>query len=231
MKLSMAQIAEHLDLPVQTVERWIRQGRIPVHREGRSCAFHRATLERWARAHNLTFSPPRSRRETPDAEASEKLENLLPVMQRGGVHYGLRAEGVASALVEVTARIPNIARESRDELLEGLLEREQLASTGIGNGIAIPHLRTPLSELLSEPVITTCFPARPVEFGAIDDRPVFVFFALLCPSVKAHLHLLSRLSYCARDNAFIEFLRSAPAEEDLFERIAGFEKQLEMSGM
>ena len=111
------------------------------------------------------------------------------------------------------------------------MERERLASTGVGKGIAIPHLRTPLSELLRQPVITTCFLAQPMDFGAIDDQPVFVLFALLCPSVKAHLHLLSRLSYCARDNAFIEFLRSAPDEADLFGRISEFEATLEMSGM
>ena len=228
MKLSMGQIAEYLDLPVQTVELWIRQGRIPVHRNGHSCAFHRGTLERWAKAHNLKFSPPRSRQETPK---EDPLENLLPVMQRGGIHYGIQAEGVASALREVTKRIPGIASEHREELLEGLLERERLASTGVGRGIAIPHLRTPLSELLSEPVITTCFLAHPMDYRAVDDQPVFVLFALLCPSVKAHLHLLSRLSYCARDNAFIDFLRSVPAEKDVIERIAEFEKQLELSGM
>jgi len=228
MKLSMGQIAEYLDLPVQTVERWIRQGRIPVHRDGHSCAFHRGTLERWAKAHNLKFLPPQSRQETPQ---EDRLENLLPVMQRGGIHYGIRAEGVESALREVTEKIPGIASENREELREGLLERERLASTGVGRGIAIPHLRTPLSDMLSEPVITTCFLDHPIEYGAVDDQPVFVLFALLCPSVKAHLHLLSRLSYCARDNPFIEFLRSAPAEQDVFNRIAEFENQLELSGM
>jgi len=228
MKLSISQIAEYLDLPVQTVERWIRQGRIPVHRDGHSCAFHRGTLERWAKAHNLKFTPPQSRREEPE---EERLENLLPVMKRGGVHHGIQAEDVEAALREVTARIPGIAREHQEELLEGLLERERLASTGVGRGIAIPHLRTPLSELLDRPVITTCFLAQPIDFGAVDDRQVFVLFALLCPSVKAHLHLLSRLSYCARDDAFIEFLRSNPAKADLFSRIAEFEKQLELSGM
>jgi PTS system nitrogen regulatory IIA component len=56
MKTSMKKVADALDLPVSTVERWIRQGRIPVQRSGSDVVFTHTTLEKWAATHNLTFS-------------------------------------------------------------------------------------------------------------------------------------------------------------------------------
>jgi PTS system nitrogen regulatory IIA component len=57
--------------------------------------------------------------------------------------------------------------------------------------------------------------ANPVEFGAVDGQPVFVLFATVSPSVKTHLELLSQLSYCLRDEAFLTLLRRDPAQADL----------------
>jgi PTS system nitrogen regulatory IIA component len=71
---------------------------------------------------------------------------------------------------------------------------------------------------------------KPVDFKAVDHLPVFVMFVLLSPSVKAHLHLLSRLTYCVRDDAFVAFLKTKPAPTDFFEHIARLEKQLVSAG-
>jgi PTS system nitrogen regulatory IIA component len=107
------------------------------------------------------------------------------------------------------------------------MERERLASTGIGNGIAIPHPREPLSRPPDSPVITTCFTKNSVQYGAIDDRPVSILFLLISPTVKHHLHLLSRLSYCIRDGAFVDFLQTQPDAGALHSRVAEFEKHLD----
>ncbi|MGA6924997.1 MAG: hypothetical protein WBY88_04890 [Desulfosarcina sp.] len=56
----------------------------------------------------------------------------------------------------------------------------------IVRGIAIPHPRDPLSQPPMSPVIVTCFPESPLNFNAIDDKPVFVFFILISPSVEHH---------------------------------------------
>jgi len=61
----------------------------------------------------------------------------------------------------------------------------------------------------------------------VDDRPVFVLFILLSQSVKIHLHLLSRFSFCVRDNSFVEFLKTSPDEASFFAKIADFEKQVD----
>jgi PTS system nitrogen regulatory IIA component len=123
--------------------------------------------------------------------------------------------------------MPVLTKTSKKELYRLLLERERLTSTGIGKGIAIPHPRDPLSDTLKNPLISTCFLENPVDFGAVDDRPVFVLFILLSQSIEIHLHLLSRFSFCVRDNSFVEFLKKSPDEASFFAKIADFEKQLD----
>jgi nitrogen PTS system EIIA component len=224
MKRSLKTVADALDLPLTTVERWIRQGRIPIQRDGSEAVFSPAALERWAGAHHLSFSLGGGHA---DDDAPETLGSLVSAMQRGKVCCGIAGADAAAVLHAVVACVDFLPEEVRKELYEKLMERERLASTGIGNGIAIPHPREPLSRPPESPVITTCFTKNPVQYGAIDDRPVSILFLLISPTVKHHLHLLSRLSYCIRDGAFVDFLQTQPDAGTLHSRVAEFEKRLD----
>lgn len=224
MKRSLKTVADALDLPLTTVERWIRQGRIPIQRDGSEAVFSPAAIERWASTHHLSFSLGGDQAE--DA-APEALGSLVSAMQRGKVCRGIAGADAAAVLHAVVACVDFLPEEVREELYEKLMERERLASTGIGNGIAIPHPREPLSRPPDSPVITTCFTKNSVQYGAIDDRPVSILFLLISPTVKHHLHLLSRLSYCIRDGAFVDFLQTQPDAGALHSRVAEFEKRLD----
>jgi PTS system nitrogen regulatory IIA component len=186
--------------------------------------FSHAALEKWAATHNLPISLNGNQADDPPPES---LDSLASAMQRGKVCHRIAGKDAAAVLRSAVDCIDFLSEDSRDELFEKLIEREQLASTGIGNGIAIPHPRDPLSQPPEMPVIATCFLEKPVDFNAIDDQPVSVFFVLISPTVKHHLHLLSRLSFCIRDKAFVAFLRAHPDAAALFSRIAEFEKQLD----
>ena len=87
----------------------------------------------------------------------------------------------------------------QDFLLRVLLAREALESTGIGDGIAIPHVRNPVVLHVSRPMITLCFLEQAVDYGALDGKPVNTVFSLISPTVRAHLRLLSRLSFALQD--------------------------------
>jgi PTS system nitrogen regulatory IIA component len=80
---------------------------------------------------------------------------------------------------------------------------------------------------MDKALILTCFLEKPIDFAAIDDQPVFVMFVLISPTIKIHLHLLSRLSFCVRDHAFVEFLKTHPDSDAFFLKIAEFERQLD----
>ena len=228
MKLSMEMVAGALDLPVSTLERWIRQGRIPVQRSGADVVFSPVALEKWANTHNLSFvlndDQPETISTTP---VPAPPDSLVSAMKRGNVYYRLTANDPDGALRSAVDHITFLSSDSRQELFEKLIARERLASTGIGNGIAIPHPREPLSKPPEEPVITTFFLEKPIKYNAIDDHLVFVLFLLINPTVKMHLHMLSRLSYCIRDRSFVDFLTTHPEAAALYSRIAAFEEQLD----
>jgi PTS system nitrogen regulatory IIA component len=224
MKLPMKNMAGALHLPVSTIERWIRQGRIPIQRVGADVVFSQSAVEKWAATHNLSFSlDGNPAHDHPPAA----LDTLVSAMKKGKVCHRIRGANAAATLKSAVDCIDYLSKDVRDELHEKLLEREQLASTGIGNGIAIPHPRDPLSKPPETPAITTCFLETGVPFNAIDDQPVFVFFLLISPTVKQHLHLLSRLSYCIRDRSFVSFLHTHPDAAEIHSRVAEFEEQLD----
>jgi len=227
MKLNINEIARCFNLPVNTLERWIRQGRIPVVASGTNGVFDVNILKKWAASKKLPFSLPTT--SPAQEQTNEGSEALLTAVVRGGLHSGLSGTSVIEVLESATGCVPGFSEPERARFLEALMERERLTSTGMGKGVAIPHSRTPLSGALEKPMIVTCFPRAPIDFNAIDDQPVFVLFLLLSTSVKVHLNLLSRLAFCVRDNEFVSFLKSAPSADRFFSKIADFESRLEKS--
>lgn len=224
MKLTINEVAQCLRLPVNTVKRWIRQGRIPIQKTRNGYIVNESALKKWAAMYRLPFSMPEK---VKSRGYEERPENLLAAMKRGGLLYDIKGDDVETALKSAVENMPVLSKTSKKELYRLLLERERLTSTGIGKGVAIPHPRDPLSDALKSPVISTCFLEKPVDFDAVDDRPVFVMFILLSQSIKIHLHLLSRFSFCVRDNSFVEFLKTSPDEASFFAKITDFEKQLD----
>src|SRR5207247_5943286 len=148
---------------------------------------------------------------------TEELEpqiRLSDALEAGGVFYGIRGEekeSVLRAMVD-TMRLPEGA--DREFLFRVLLAREALGSTGIGEGIAIPHARNPIVLHVPRPSICLCFLEKPIDFDSIDGLPVFALFSMVSPTVRAHLHLLSRLSFALHDSGFKGvIMRQAPREE------------------
>jgi PTS system nitrogen regulatory IIA component len=223
MKLTINEVAQSLRLPISTVERWIRQGRIPIQKSGNSYLFNESTLEKWAAMYKLQFSLPEK---VNTALQQTRMENLLPAMKRGGILYDVKGDDVETVLKNAVENIHYLSSSIKEILYPSLLEREHLTSTGIGKGVAIPHPHNPLKDMIKNSLISTCFLDNPVDFKAVDGRPVFVMFILLSASTKIHLHLLSRLSFCIRENAFLEFLKTIPDSTGFFSNIVDFENRL-----
>jgi PTS system nitrogen regulatory IIA component len=100
------------------------------------------------------------------------------------------------------------------------MARESLGSTGIGDGIAIPHVRNPVVLHVSKPSMTLCFLEQTINFGAIDGQPVGTLFMLISPTVRAHLHMLSRLSFILQNKDFKTALKEQASREDLMKMLS-----------
>ncbi|MBU0971196.1 MAG: PTS sugar transporter subunit IIA, partial [Proteobacteria bacterium] len=182
---------------------------------GSNYRFRASELQKWASKHNISLTI--SDKEVPEKK-NESGILLSHAVQNGGVYYDLLGKDVKSVLKASLERISKIPKDFKADLLDRLMEREQALSTGIGNGIAIPHPRVPLG-YLNDPLVAVCFLENPIDYQAMDQQPVKVLFLILCPDLKFHLHLLSALSFCLRDKSFVQFLNACPDPGALIEKI------------
>jgi len=104
-----------------------------------------------------------------------------------------------------------------------------MASTAIGNGIAIPHVRNPIVLHITEPIVSLCFLEKPVDFNSLDGKPVTCLFTLISPTVKAHLYLLSRLAFALQDDSFRKTIEKQSGREEIFSQIARIESSLQQN--
>lgn len=127
----------------------------------------------------------------------------------------LRVTGKKQALQELAKRAASVTGEGDRAIYEVLSERERLGTTGIGNGIAIPH-----GKLRGLDRLVGIFARleRPIPFEAIDDQPVDLIFVLLAPTNAGadHLKALARISRLLRDRSMCEKLRGTDSADALY---------------
>lgn len=208
MHFKIEEVSRLLNLPVSTVQRWIRQGKIPVYSFRGEYVFLEKDLRKWAKSRGIVVAA------RPNEEVVKKprqKSSLGSAMERGGVTHGIGGDDVSSVLKAAVEAAPIDPSIDRNELFARLIEREELSTTGIGGGVAIPHPRTPIQNVHAEASITTCFLETPVDYDAIDGLPVFVLFLMLSPSPKVHLTLLAKISHLLRDRSFVDFLKGRPS--------------------
>jgi PTS system nitrogen regulatory IIA component len=197
MKLTVREISAMFAVPERTVERWIREEQMPGVKVHGQYMFHRVELLEWAHRRGVRVAtlPAPQADEIPDASFAAALE-------RGGVHRDLVATDRESTLRAMIDCLPIPDEVDRELIFEVFLARENAGSTGVGDGIAIPHVRNPIILDVDEPSVTLCFLQTPVDFGAIDGKSVHTLFAIIAATPREHLHLLGRLASALHEPAF-----------------------------
>lgn len=125
-------------------------------------------------------------------------------------------EGVLRELVDVLSKAEGF--RNKDELVKGLINRENLGSTGIGQGVGIPHAKTNVVKKL---VAAFGLCPQGVNFDALDGEPVYLFFLLVAPEDSAGPHLkgLARISRLLKDKYFRESLKALTDEKAILKLI------------
>ncbi len=223
MQITVKNAAKLLSVSVDKIYQWIKQEDIPYIKVRDQYYFDKIELFEWAKINGIQIST--------EIFSDKKEENaystiLYDSLVEGGVHYNVPGNDVASVLKSVVGLLKLPDDMDRDFLYEVLLAREALGSTGIGNGIAIPHSRNPLILDIKKPSITLCFLEKPIEFNAIDGKPVTILFTILSNTVNIHLKMLSRLAYTIANKDFLEFLLKKPKPNEIIEMIKKFETEI-----
>jgi PTS system nitrogen regulatory IIA component len=141
--------------------------------------------------------------------------NIADLITPNSVIANLRVGNKKQALQELARRAAQIVGLPERRIYDVLVERERLGSTGVGTGIAIPHGK--LAELTRLYGLFARI-ERPIDFGAIDDRPVDLIFVLLAPENAGadHLKALARISRLLRSASVCEKLRGSEKPDALY---------------
>ncbi len=144
---------------------------------------------------------------------------ITEFLDKRGIKIGITStekEDVLAELVGVLAGVQDIGDQKT--ILKTLIERENLGSTGIGQGIAIPHGKT---DKVKELVAVFGISHKGVNFESLDGEPVYIMFLLVAPKETAgpHLKALAQISRLLRDNYFCELLRRCKTPDEVYELI------------
>ncbi len=221
MRLRVRDAAELLDVSEKTIYRWIAKKGLPVHRVNEQYRFNRAELLEWSSSRQI----PVSSRMYEEPEDSY-IPSLAEALRAGGIHYRVGGTDLSSALGNVVDMLPLPEGVDRGFLLEVLLARESIGSTSIGNGIAIPHVRNPITLNVTQPIVSLSFLAGEIDFNALDGRPVHTLFTIVSPSIRAHLSLLARLSHGLRGSSFLERVMERALREDILNAASELDRSL-----
>ena len=140
---------------------------------------------------------------------------IIDLITPESVIYDLRASSKKQALQDLAEKAAEITGQHERAIFDVLMERERLGTTGVGNGIAIPHGKLPNLDCLYGVFARL---GEPVDFQAIDDLPVDLVFLLLAPESAGadHLKALARVSRLLRDKGTCEKLRGSDNADALY---------------
>lgn len=217
MRLTMREAAAFLGVSETTTEKWVDARGLPAHRVDERWYVNPVELWEWAVEQGL----PVSRALLDDAARSrDELPPISELLRAGGIFHDVPGATKDAALRSFVERLPLPPEQDRDFLLDVLEAREALSSTGIGDGIAIPHVRNPILLHVERPFVALALLRQPVPFGAIDGQPVHALFMLISSSVADHLGILARLAFVLHDRELRALLRARAGAGALLERVA-----------
>ena len=143
---------------------------------------------------------------------------ILDVLPKEAIIGELKATDKKGIIEELVKPISKLAQVGSIELIQVLMERERLGSTGIGGGIGIPHGKM---KNLTNLILGFGLSRKGVDFDAMDGRPTHIFFLLITPenSTGLHLKILARISKILKHDPFKERLLSASSRDEIYEII------------
>jgi PTS system nitrogen regulatory IIA component len=216
MQITVREAATYFDVDEETVRRWIAERELPVHRVTERLHLNAIEVWEWAVARGI----PVSRKLLDEAQRRpEEVPALGELLRAGGIHREVGGADKRVTLAAIVRQLRLPAEVDRDHLLAILEAREAMGSTGIGDGIAMPHVRNPLLLHVNEPQVCLFLLREPIDFDSIDRKPVHSVFLVISPSIPAHLRILAHLGFALRDATLRGLLKRRAKDDALLGRI------------
>ncbi|MGL4464334.1 MAG: PTS sugar transporter subunit IIA [Planctomycetia bacterium] len=222
-------LAKYLSRDVRELEKLASSGRLPGRRVGNAWRFHRAEVNEWLEKELPTFSDQQlESMESGLADGEEKPDLLFtrlvqPTMVSVQLS-GRTAPGVLKSLVDLANAEWQVYAPG--ELLDAVKAREELCSTAMPGGWAMPHPRRPMADALEDHLVAFGRTASQIPFGGPRGALTDVFFLLLCRDERTHLQTVARLARMVQRDRFIDRLREAEGVDDVLQVLRETEEEV-----
>lgn len=227
--LSLDELARQLGRDRRELEKLVQRGRIPGRKVGEFWQFDSTEITQWLEQEIRGYSD-QELQVVEEAQQSSEVGSDIPVtslLRPECVQVPLEARtrrSVLESLVEVAGRSWQVWEPAA--VLQAIIAREDVLSTGFENGIAIPHPRTPLPAALGESLIAFGRTFSGIPFGAPRRALTDLFFLVLCRDSRTHLLVLARLGRMLQQPGFLDALRAAPDSRAAYDVICAADRQL-----
>ncbi len=202
MRLSVSEVASLLNAGEERVYDWIEDGQLPAQRIRGEYRINRTELLEWATAREVALAP----RVFADSLGGSGITSVAAALLAGGVAYDIPSSDAGAAIRQIVASLPLADEGDREALQQFVLAREAFGLAVIGDGIAIPQVRTPVVLPLrsgsSGSLLSLSFLTRPLLISSEKNRVVDSIFFLISPTVTSHLAVLAKLTACVNDDGF-----------------------------
>ncbi|MBP5568672.1 MAG: PTS sugar transporter subunit IIA [Treponema sp.] len=204
--LTIEEVSKYLRISDRTVYDWAQKGEIPAGKIGTVWRFKKSEIERWVNARL-------SSELNTDQDTEVKVKNILSPDRVVFINQSTKHDALVQ-LSNVLANAPQVKNAA--ELTEGILKREELMSTGIGRGIAIPHVRL---ASVTDLVMAVGVCKKPItDFQAIDDQPVNILF-MIAAAYNQHSYYLRTISHFSarlKNDDLRNALFNSNSEEEIY---------------
>jgi nitrogen PTS system EIIA component len=224
MDLELQEVAGLLQVSESQLLHWAEAGKVPAYFINDQYRFNRQEIEAWVLREQQDASSGTDEKEGQKQAGSLKF-NLFRALNNGAVFADIEGETKAEIIKNVMKRLAPQLRLDPDVLTELFLDREQLMSTAVGAGLAIPHARDFLLHGHRD-VVAVVFLRQPIDYDALDGEKVHTLFFLLASDDKRHLALLSKIAHLTSSKAMKEALMKKLPKSELLECVKEWESQL-----
>lgn len=214
MQLTFREVEKAFEIEEKTLYHWLNDKGMPSVKANGQYFFNSVEVLEWALKYKIRLTLGALKL----CEKKRSGQDIFtPALMRGGVHFGIKGKSREEIFREVLNFLP-LPGLDLPSIKEMLISREQVGTTGIGNGIAIPHVKHPVIFAGLTPIVGLFFLEMPVDFAAMDGEKVHTLFVILSGSFKGHLSLLSRLAFCLQDEGVKSALERRANAEEIFAR-------------
>jgi nitrogen PTS system EIIA component len=225
--MDVQQLAVYLQRDVREVTRLASRGHLPGQRVSGEWRFARAEINLWIESQMHAYTE----QELALLETGTSAETENPMISAMLSEASIAVPLPASTRPSVLRELVKLAEQTwqvydPEALLAAIQQREELGSTGLASGVAIPHPRRAMPNILADSLIAFGRTASGIPFGAPNRMLTDIFFLVCCREDRTHLRVLARLSRLMLQPGFLDALRAAESPEQTWQTIHAAELEL-----